>query len=127
LGWKTTKPAATSWLAKSSAEYVKFYFATDQAGQAQYYLADSEYWSGDYHAALNDFDKLEQQYPQTDAASVELKSGLSLTRLGNLDDAHNVFLRLIERYPNSVEAMDARSALSRLDTNADLTLSNPKH
>jgi TolA-binding protein len=64
------------------AEYVKFYSATDQAGQAQYYLADSEYWSGDYDGALNDFDKLEQQYPQTDEASVELKRGLSLARLG---------------------------------------------
>lgn len=109
------------------AEYVKFYSATDQAGQAQYYLADSEYWSGDYRGALNDFDRLEQQDLQTDAASIELKRGRSLARLGNLDEARNVFLRLIERYPNSVEAMDARSALSGLDVGTDLTLSYPKH
>jgi TolA-binding protein len=93
------------------AQYMKFYSSTDQAAQAEFYLADSEYWAGDYQSALSDFDVLEQQYPATEPATVELKQGLCLMKLGELDAAKAAFHRIIDRYPNSVEAMDARSAL----------------
>lgn len=93
------------------AQYMKFYSATDQAGQAQFYLADSEYWAGNYQSALSDFDVLEQQFPATEPATVELKQGLCLAKLGELGAAKAAFHRIIDRYPNSVEAMDARSAL----------------
>lgn len=55
------------------AEYVKFYSSSDQAAQAQFYLADSEYWAGDYKNAVRDFDKVEQQDPATEPAAVKLK------------------------------------------------------
>jgi len=109
------------------AEYVKFYPGTDQAGQAQYYLADSEYWARDYQSALHEFDKLERQYPDTDAAGVKLKRGLSLMHLGKVDLARDELQQVIERYPKSVEAIDARSALSGLGTGADLALPYSQH
>jgi TolA-binding protein len=93
------------------AQYMKFYSSTDQAARAQFYLADSEYWAGDYKSALTEFDVLEQQYPTTEPATVELKQGLCLMKLGKLDAAKAAFHRIVNRYPNSVEAMDARSAL----------------
>ncbi|MGA8621913.1 MAG: tetratricopeptide repeat protein [Candidatus Sulfotelmatobacter sp.] len=93
------------------AQYMKFYSARDQAAQAQFYLADSEYWAGDSQSALGDFDVLEQQFPATEPATVELKEGLCLVKLGELGAAKAAFHRIIDRYPNSVEAMEARSAL----------------
>lgn len=54
------------------AQYLKYYSSTDRAALAQFYLADSEYWAGDYPNALRAFGKLEQQYPTTKAATVAL-------------------------------------------------------
>jgi TolA-binding protein len=96
------------------AEYLKFYSVADQAALAQFYLADSEYWAGDYQSAVRDFGKVEQQYPGIKTATVELRKGLCLMKLAEPDAARNEFHYIIERYPNSVEAMDARSALERL-------------
>jgi TolA-binding protein len=108
------------------SEYVKVYSATDRAGQAQFYLADSEYWAGDYQSAVRDFDELEQQYPATEAATVELKKGLCLMKLAQPDAARDQFRHIIERYPDSVEAMDARSALGKLGMEANVGPSYPK-
>jgi TolA-binding protein len=93
------------------AQYMKFYSGNGQAGQAEFYLADSEYWAGNYKSALSDFDRLQQQFPGTEPATVELKQGLCLVKLGDSGAAKAAFQRIIDRYPNSVEAMDARSAL----------------
>ncbi len=109
------------------AEYVRFYSDTDQTPQAQFYLADSEYWAGDYRRALNDFDKMEQQYPTTEAATVELRKGLSLMKLGESEAARQEFRHLVERYPQSVEAMDARSALGKLGMEANIGYPYPRY
>jgi TolA-binding protein len=108
------------------AQYVKVYSATDRAAQAQFYLADSEYWAGDYQNAVRDFDELEQQYPTTEAATVELKKGLCLMKLAQPDAARDEFRHIIERYPDSVEAMDARSELKQMGMEADVGQSYPK-
>jgi TolA-binding protein len=108
------------------AEYVKFYSSSDQAGQAQFYLADSEYWGGDYKSAVQDFDKLEQQYPATEPASVKLKEGLSLMKMGRPDAASAELRGVIQRYPNSVEAMEARTALAKPEMGARTALSLPR-
>jgi TolA-binding protein len=107
-------------------QFVKLYVGTDQVALAQFYLADSEYWAGDYQAALNDFDKMEQQYPATKTATVELKKGFSLVKLGESEAAREEFRHVIERFPNSVEAMDARSALGMLPKEANALVSYPR-
>jgi TolA-binding protein len=108
------------------AQYVKVYSATDRAAQAQFYLADSEYWAGDYQNAARDFDQLEQQYPTTEAATVELRKGVCLMKLAQLGAARDEFRHVIERYPDSVEAMAARSALKQMGMEANVEQSYPK-
>ncbi|MGA7295176.1 MAG: tetratricopeptide repeat protein [Terriglobales bacterium] len=107
------------------AEYMKFYSATTHAARAQFYLADSEYWAGDYQAAVQDFDKLEENYPATDTATVELKKGLSFMNLAEIDAARDEFRQLIERYPKSAEAIDARSQLQAPGIGPSVDLSHP--
>jgi TolA-binding protein len=96
------------------AEYLKAYSSKGQAAEAQFYLADCEYWAGDYQRALTDFDKLEQQHPDTKPVTVALKRGLCLIQLGRAEAARDELGRLVERYPNSSEAMEARSELEKL-------------
>jgi TolA-binding protein len=102
------------------AEYVRFYSATNRTAQAQFYLADSEYWAGDYQNAVRDFDELGQQYPATEAATVELKKGFCLMKLAQPDAARDDFRHIIEQYPDSVEAMEARSALRQMAIEAEV-------
>jgi TolA-binding protein len=47
--------------------------------------------------------------------------------LGKVDLARDELQQVIERYPKSVEAIDARSALSGLGTGADLALPYSQH
>jgi TolA-binding protein len=89
------------------AQYVKVYSDSDQAAEAQFYLADSDYWAGNYQAAQSDFNKLEQQYPGTKEAAVELKVGVCQMKLGGVEAAKKELRYLVERYPDSVEAIDA--------------------
>jgi TolA-binding protein len=111
---------------KEFAEYLKFYSGEDQAAQAQFYLADCEYWAGNYQQAVRDFDKLEQNYPNTKPATVELKKGLSLMKLGQPEAARQQLRWLVERYPNSVDAMEARSELGKLQMEARIVPEFPK-
>jgi TolA-binding protein len=60
---------------------------------------------------LRDFEIVEQKYPATQPATVELKEGLCLIKLGKTNAARAALRHIIDRYPDSIEAMDARSAL----------------
>src|SRR5581483_7749551 len=64
------------------ADYLKYYPNTDQAGSAQFYLAEMEYREGSYQQAAQDYDKVLQQCPSGSlAASAHLKKGLALLEL----------------------------------------------
>ena len=51
------------------ADYLKYYGNTDLAGNAQYYVADIEYKQGNYQQAVQDYDKVIEQYPSGNKAS----------------------------------------------------------
>jgi TolA-binding protein len=109
------------------AEYVNSYSAAGQAGEAQFYLADCEYWAGQYQSAERDFRTLEQQYPGIESAAAELKTGMCRMKLAQPDAARNAFRDVIERYPDSIEAMDARSALNKIGMEARTASSYPNY
>src|SRR2546430_4436613 len=61
------------------SDYMKFYSNTDLAGNAQFYLADIEYRQGDYQKAIQDYDKVIEQYPEGNkAAAAQLKKNYAL-------------------------------------------------
>ena len=97
------------------AEYLKYYSNTDQAGNAQFYLADIEYRQGNFEAAAKDYDKVLEQYPGgSKAAAAQLKKGYALLELGQRDAGVRELNSLISRYPRSIEASQARDRLRRL-------------
>jgi tol-pal system protein YbgF len=96
-------------------DYLKYYPTTDLAGNAQYYIADMEYRSGNFEAAAADYDKVLEQFPGGNkAAAAQLKKGYSLLELGRKDAGIRELNALIQRYPRTIEATQARERLHKL-------------
>jgi tol-pal system protein YbgF len=106
------------------ADYIKFYGNTDLAGNAQYYIADIEYRQGNYQQAVQDYDKVLEQYPSGNKASAaQLKKAYALINIDQRDAGIRELRALIARYPRSLEAQQARDRLRSLG--ASTTASKP--
>lgn len=106
------------------ADYVKYYGNTDLAGNAQYYIADIEYKQGNYQQAVQDYDKVIEQYPSGNKASAaQLKKGYALINIDQRDAGIRELRSLIARYPRSLEAQQAKERLRSLG--ASTTASKP--
>jgi tol-pal system protein YbgF len=101
--------------AQEFGDYVKFYPNTDLAGNANYYLADIQYKQGNYAAAVKTYDQVLQSFPDGNkAAAAELKKGLALVELGQQEAGIAALRHVMQRYPKSNEAMQARDRLRKL-------------
>ena len=97
------------------SDYVKFYPNTDLAGNCYFYLGEIQFRQGNYQAAAQSYDQVLQNFPSGNkAASAQLKKGFSLIELGKQDDGVVELRHLIQRYPKSPEALQARDRLRKL-------------
>jgi len=98
-------------------DYVKFYPNTDLAGNAYFYLADMQFKAGDYKKAIENYDLVLQNFPSGNkAAAAQLKKGFGLIELGQQDDGAQELRHVIQRYPKTNEAVQARERLRKLGT-----------
>jgi tol-pal system protein YbgF len=96
------------------SDYIKFYPNTDLAGNAYYYLGEIQFRQGNYQQAAQSYDLVLQNFPSGNkAASAELKKGFSLLELGKQDDGVAELKRVIQRYPRSPEALQAKERLRK--------------
>ncbi|MGB9489293.1 MAG: tetratricopeptide repeat protein [Terriglobales bacterium] len=97
------------------SDYIKFYPDTDLAGNAHFYLAEIAYKASDYQKAVTDYDLVLQNFPSgTKAASAQLKKGFALIELGKKDEGVQELKHVIQRYPKTNEAIQARDKLKKL-------------
>jgi len=97
------------------SDYIKFYPNTDLAGNAYFYLADIEYRQGNFQQAAKDYDQVLQNFPSGNKASAaQLKKGYALIELGQKDAGVAELRHLIQRYPRTNEATEARERLRKL-------------
>lgn len=98
-------------------DYVKYYPDTDLAGNADFYLAEIEFKAGDYQKAVTNYDLVVQNFPGGNkAAAAQLKKGFALIELGKKDEGEQELKRVIQRYPKTNEALQARDRLRKLGT-----------
>jgi tol-pal system protein YbgF len=98
-------------------DYVKYYPDTDLAGNADFYLAEIEFKAGDYQKAITNYDLVVQNFPSGNkAASAQLKKGFALLELGKKEDGEQELKRVIQRYPRTNEAIQARDRLRKSTT-----------
>jgi tol-pal system protein YbgF len=97
------------------SDYIKFYPNTDLAGNAYFYLAELSYRQGNYPAAIKNYDLVLQSFPDGNkAAAAELKKGYALVELGKKDDGVTSLRHVVQRYPRSNEALQAKEKLHKL-------------
>ena len=97
------------------SEYIKFYPNTDLAGNCYFYLGEVQFRQGNYQAAAQSYDQVLQNFLSgTKTASAQLKKGFALIELGKQDDGVGDLRHVIQRYPHSPEALQARDRLRKL-------------
>jgi tol-pal system protein YbgF len=97
------------------SDYIKFYPNTDLAGNSYFYLAEVQFRAADYADAAKNYDLVIQNFPSGNkAASASLKKGFALIELGQKDDGVTALRHVIQRYPKSNEALQARDRLRKL-------------
>ncbi len=97
------------------SDYIKFYPNTDLAGNCYFYLGEIQFRQGNYQQAAQTYDQVLQNFPTgSKVASAQLKKGFSLIELGKQDDGVAELRRVIQRYPRSPEALQARERLRKL-------------
>jgi tol-pal system protein YbgF len=97
------------------SDYIKFYPNTDLAGNAYFYLAEIQFRQANYQQAVQNYDLVLQNFPSGNkAASAQLKKGFALIELGKQDDGVTELRHLLQRYPHSPEALQARDRLRKL-------------
>src|SRR5579864_6762638 len=101
------------------SDYIKYYPNTDLAGNSYFYLGELQFRQGNYQQAAQSYDAVLQNFPSGNkAASAQLKKGFALIELGKQDDGVSELRHLIQRYPHSPEALQARERLRKLGVSA---------
>ncbi len=94
-------------------DVAKFYPSNALAGNAYYYQAEIDYRYAKYTNAVKNYDKVIQQYPDSNKVPVSLlHKGQALIEMKQTDAGVRELRALIQRFPNSPEAMSARSKLN---------------
>ena len=100
--------------AQEFSDYIKFYPNTDLAGNSYYYLGELQAKQGNYQQAVQSYDQVLQNFPSGNkAAAAQLKKGFALLELGKQDEGVSELRHLIQRYPHSPEALQARERLRK--------------
>ena len=97
------------------SDVIKFYPREDLAGNAQYYIAEIDYRQGKYQNAIKGYDVVLEQYPgNPKSPAAQLRKGESLLALNQKDAGTRELRSLIQRYPQTPEAQQARNRLNGL-------------
>jgi tol-pal system protein YbgF len=98
-------------------DYTKFYPNTDLAGNAYFYLAEIEFRAGNFKKAAEQYDLVLQNFPSGNkAAAAQLKKGFALLELGKEEEGTQELKHVIQRYPRTNEATQARERLRKVGT-----------
>ncbi|WP_263374899.1 tetratricopeptide repeat protein [Granulicella aggregans] len=104
--------------ALATAEFgdvIKFYPDDNLSGNSFYYLGEIEYRGGKYAAAVKNYDNLASQFPASPKLpAARLHKGEALIAMKQNDAGIAELRAVIQRYPTSPEAAQARSRLSGL-------------
>lgn len=101
--------------AQEFAQFLQVYGNNDLAGNAQFYLGEIDYRRGNFQAAIQDYNKVLDQYPGGNkGAAAQLKKGFALLELGQKDAGVKELQSLVSRYPKSPEAVQAKDKLNKL-------------
>jgi tol-pal system protein YbgF len=89
---------------------------SELSDNAQYWIGECYYTQKDFMRAIEEFERVDHNYPLGDKVPAALlKIGYSQLQLENRDAAKETLRDLINRYPTTEEAEQARAKLSTIN------------
>lgn len=114
-GLKETKAKEYRAAAKTFKLFLATHPSHDLADNAQYWLGEIFYDTGEYERAILEFNKVITGYPKGDKRpAATLKQGFSFEKLGAAKEARVLLETVVELYPKSAEAVKANRRLEKL-------------
>lgn len=97
-------------------QFLADYPQSEYAANAQYWLAEANYVSGDFERAAEEFNKVIARYPiSAKVPDAKLKLGFTHYELQQWDQAQAVLSELSVQYPNTSVAQLAENRLQRME------------
>ena len=101
------------------ADLIRAYPDNPLAGNAFYYQGEIEYRGARFGNAVTNYDHVLSQFPQSNKVpAAHLHKGQALVQLKQTEAASREFRSLIARFPNSPEALQAKSRLSTISASS---------
>jgi tol-pal system protein YbgF len=95
------------------SDVIKYYPQDDLAGNAHFYMGEIAYRQGMYSQAVKQYDVVLEQFAgNPKAPAAQLRKGESLLQSQQRDAGAQELRSLIQRYPQTPEAAEARSKLN---------------
>lgn len=96
-------------------DFLRTYPSSSLASNAQYWIGEGYFAKGEYKRAINEFQKVTDQYPKSEkvCASV-LKQGIAFLELKDIESAKLFLTDVTKRCPKTKEATQARTRLREL-------------
>ena len=96
-------------------DVIHYYPLDDMAGQAQFYLGEIAYGQGDFANAVKSYNAVLEGFSGSPRApAAQLHKGLALLKLNKRDAGIHELRQLVQRYPQTPEAGQARTKLNGL-------------
>jgi tol-pal system protein YbgF len=97
------------------AAFLRDYQNSDLSPNARYWLGESHYGKKDYRQAIDSYDRVELDFPQSEKVpSAILKKGYAYLAMKDKNRASSAFKQVVTLYPRSPEAGKASDKLSQL-------------
>jgi tol-pal system protein YbgF len=101
--------------ASEFSDVLRYYPQDDLAGNAQFYLGEISYRQQKYKDAIKSYNAVLENFSgNPKAPAAQLHKGFSLIQLSQRDAGVHELRSLIQRYPQTPEALQARSKLNAL-------------
>lgn len=98
-------------------EFIKKNPQSEYADNAQYWIGESHYALREFDQAILEFDAVRRKYPKGDKVPAALlKQGFAFAELGDKVDARLILQELMDRFPQSEEAVKAKQKLKSLES-----------
>jgi tol-pal system protein YbgF len=97
------------------AAFLRDYQNSDLSPNARYWLGESHYGKKDYRQAIDSYDRVELDFPQSEKVPAAiLKKGYAYLAMKDKKRASSAFKQVVTLYPRSPEAGKASDKLSQL-------------
>lgn len=114
--FKLLKESRYDQAEKSFKEFLSDYPDSDFSDNAQYWLGETNYVMAKYDLAINEYQNLLNNFPESKKVShALLKIGYSYDALGNAADAEKTLTEVMKQYPGTTAARLADERLRKIN------------